>query len=127
MKKRLLATLMLTLIFVLTISAHADSGTIFNPYDDEPIVGMQIEVEGGDSGWAKLSKGHPRRPKEISWSFDTQGKNWDAHIGIGGSPQNWTKTYKSGWVTKHGDNIRLYPVEDTVWWVFGVRYGVIVV
>jgi len=127
MKKRLFTTLLaFTLLFIISISAYADSGTIFNPYDNEPVVSMWVEVKDGDSGWAKLTKSGTGKPNEVRWSFDTQGKNWDAHIGIGGDPGNWDNTYKSGWVNKHGSGINLYPVQTSLWWIFGTKYAVVV-
>jgi hypothetical protein len=64
------------------------------------IVGMWIEVRGGKSDWAKLRSTSDHRI--AGWSYDTQGKQWRAHVGCGGTPQRWGRTMTSPWTGRGG-------------------------
>lgn len=75
-----------------------------------PIVGMWIEVEGGGSGWASLGgRGYNR-----TWSYNTRGRRWQAHVGVGGTPQNWGANVKSGWIMTQRNNVQINTA--IVWW-----------
>ena len=102
MKKGIVATA-LTLILALQCGgiAHADSGIITNQYG-EPIVGVWIEVSGGKSGWASWSPVDSNTPHIVKWSYDTQGKNWEARVGRGGTPDDWGIVHSSGFTYLHG-------------------------
>lgn len=131
MKKRLLVIfLMLTMLSNSLLIVNADSktitkGKITNPYGEQ-IVGVWIEVKDGTSGWAKLTKSGPGKPNEVNWSFDTQGKDWDARVGRGGTPQNWLITHISGWTYLQGDNVNMTLVENMSWLPpFRTYYGIV--
>ena len=62
------------------------------------IVGMWVEVEGGRSGWAKLTGGEAGTSYEKTWTYDTQGKPFKVAIGYGGTPQEWEKSIHSNWI-----------------------------
>ena len=102
MKKGIVAPA-LTLILALQCGgiAHADSGVIKNPYG-EPIVGVWIEVQGGRSGWASWRPLDSSTPHNVMWSYDTQGKNWEARVGRGGTPNDWGIVHNSGYTDLHG-------------------------
>lgn len=91
LKKVLALSLLMLMLLSLATIAQAESGTIydFTPYN---IVGMWVEVSGGTSGWATLTQ---TSVNVYDWYFDAQGKEWRAHVGIGGTPQNWMRNEKT--------------------------------
>lgn len=93
-KLTLTLCLVLALLIAPTSSAYAESGMLYNttPLD---FVGMWIEVDGGTSGWASWEVS---TSGSYDWSYDTQGKPWRPHVGIGGTPQNWLHNFTTpGW------------------------------
>ena len=86
-----------TSLAIATISAipvFAKSG-IVKDRSSQGIVGMWVEVEGGRSGWAKLTGGEGGSGYYKSWSYDTQGKRFKVDIGYGGTPIHWGKSIHS--------------------------------
>lgn len=102
MKKGILAVL-LAFVFALQLGgiAYADSGIITNPYG-EPIVGVWIEVHNGRSGWASWEPVNSYSRNIVRWNYDTQGKDWEAHVGRGGTRIDWGIVHKSGITNQHG-------------------------
>lgn len=77
-------------------TAEAASGQIVDG-NSRPIVGVWVEVKGGGSGWAKLTKtsqGHV-----AYWSYDTKGRDYKLHVGVDGTPQDWKNNIKSNWIS----------------------------
>ena len=68
-----------------------------------PIVGMWVEVQGGRSGWAELHGSGSNR----TWYYDTQGKPYQVHVGVGGTPQRWDSNIKSGWNYNQGGAVQV--------------------
>lgn len=68
-----------------TQTAEAASGSVTSYVANDPIVGVWIEVEGGGSGWATLTGRYQQRS---TWSYNTKGRRFKAHIGVGGDHIN---------------------------------------
>lgn len=85
--------------------AHAAGGNVFDG-DQRTIVGMWVEVQGGRSGWAKLGGSGYNR----TWYYDTQGKPYQVHVGVDGTPLRWGANIKSGWNYNQGRNIQVNTV-----------------
>lgn len=98
-------------------NVYAASGSVTSYSTELKIVGIWIEVEGGTSGWAWLSSNQLQR---ASWNYDTQGKKWRAHIGVGGDPQNWLYKVYTPWTTSTSDGLSL-----EVYWAYGYRWAAI--
>lgn len=98
LKKTLACSLIaLGSVVALTLSStkvYAASGVVESYVASEPIVGLWIEVEGGGSGWAHLNN---RGLQKTGWSYNTHGRRFKAHIGVGGTPQKWGRTCITGW------------------------------
>ena len=75
-------------------TAEASSGNIMDTRA-RPIVGVWVEVQGGRSGWAGFSPSVPGQRYSVSWNYDTQGKPFSLHIGVGGTPQRWQYNIKT--------------------------------
>ena len=88
---------------------------------DNNIVGVWVEVQGGTSGWAQLRSGNPNTNYSKTWSYNTQGKRWQAHVGINGTSQKWDTTIKSGWVNWQGNNIQINTAHH---WLVGNQISV---
>lgn len=75
--------------------AHAaNSGTVMCANQD-PVVGVWVQVSGGTSGWAARSgSGYSQK-----WSYNTQGKSYQLHVGCGGTPQKWASNLKTPYTT----------------------------
>ena len=85
---------------------YAAGGNVFdNVFDGNgrPIVGMWVEVQGGRSGWAELRGSGSNR----TWYYDTQGKPYQVHVGVGGTPQRWGSNIKSGWNYNQGGAVQV--------------------
>lgn len=104
LKKRIgsgLAVLGLCLagLAVSAVPAQAASGTVTCP--TQGVSGMWVEVENGNDGFATLSGG----PNTKTWTYNTQGKKWRAHVGCGGTSQVWGMSLTSNWTTLQGGTI----------------------
>lgn len=92
---------------------EAASGSVTSYVATEPIVGVWIEVEGGGSGWATL---RGRGSQTASWSYNTRGRRFKAHIGVGGSPEKWGRTCKTDWVNdRNGIMLEAYGIPGLPW------------
>lgn len=77
-----------------SVTSEASSGNIMDSWH-RPIVGILVKVQGGRSGWAGFSPSVPGQRYSVSWNYDTQGKPFSLHIGVGGTPQNWQNNVKT--------------------------------
>lgn len=89
-----------------TSPAYAASGKV--TCGTKPVVGMWINVKDGNSGWASLTSTSDYRTKK--WSYDTQGKSWQAHVGCGGSANNWENNIHSGFTNRSSAHITCVDV-----------------
>lgn len=118
-------TLLTTLIVLAMVSfsfateSHASRGLIIdNP--QRKIVGIWVEVKDGNSGWANWSYSPKNCFYSAVWNYDTQGKMYQLHIGVGGTPQNWGASIPSGWIAASGYHMttcnifQLYGVSNVV-------------
>jgi len=87
----------LALATISAIPVFAKSGKV-KETTGHGIVGMWVEVEGGRSGWAKLTGGEAGTSYEKTWTYDTQGKPFKVAIRYGGTPQEWEKSIHSNWI-----------------------------
>ena len=85
--------------------AYAAGGNVFDE-NGRPIVGMWVEVQGGRSGWAELRGSGSNR----TWYYDTQGKPYQVHVGVGGTPQRWDSNIKSGWNYNQGRSVQVNTI-----------------
>ena len=102
-----------TLLFSGLASSHvyAAGGNVMDESQRE-IVGMWVEVQGGRSGWATLrGQGYSK-----TWYYNTQGKPYQVHVGVGGSPQHWENSIHSDWIYSQGNHIQVNTVHH---WLFG--------
>lgn len=88
--------------------------------DGSNVVGVWVEVQGGNSGWANRSGQGSRQ----GWNFNTQGKKYKLTAGCGGSPQRWaestsTPSFQNNWQAvncwpgpseKYGDGGKYAPI-----------------
>lgn len=51
---------------------------------------MWVNVSGGTSGWATLTS--TSNPNIKNWSYNTQGKTWNANVGCGGTSGSWDQS-----------------------------------
>lgn len=112
--KGLLATSILGVAATLSNTAYTASGNVFDGNERE-IVGMWVEVNGGTSGWASLTSINGAKHNK-RWSYNTQGKSYQVHVGIEGTPKRWGANIKSGWVSNQGNNIQINTARH---WLFG--------
>lgn len=94
-------------ILITTQPVYAAGGNVFDG-NGRPIVGMWVEVQGGRSGWAELRGSGSNR----TWYYDTQGKPYQVHVGVGGTPQRWGSNIKSGWNYNQGRTVQVNTVYD---------------
>ena len=87
---------------ITTQPVYAAGGNVFDT-NGRPIVGMWVEVQGGRSGWAELRGSGSNR----TWYYDTQGKPYQVHVGVGGTPQRWDSNIKSGWNYNQGRAVQV--------------------
>lgn len=87
--------------------------------EQDPVVGIWIEVKDGKSGWANMKSTTANYKK--SWSYDTQGKQWQAKIGTKGTPQNWDVTHTTPWTSRTDNNISI----TTTYGIWGIPKAVI--
>jgi hypothetical protein len=83
--KGLLATSILGVAATLSNTAYTASGNVFDGNERE-IVGMWVEVKGGTSGWASLTSINGAKHNK-RWAYNTQGKSYQVHVGIEGTPK----------------------------------------
>lgn len=76
--------------------AEAASGQVMDSH--RPIVGVWVEVKGGGSGWAKLTRTADQNV--VSWSYNTRGRDYQLHVGVDGNPQKWKHNIKTGWISR---------------------------
>jgi hypothetical protein len=82
----------------------ANAGTAMCANQD-PVVGVWVNVSGGSSGWAaRNGSGYYQ-----SWSYNTQGKSYSLTVGCGGTPASWktstsTPSYRTTW-----SNVTCFP------------------
>ena len=86
------------------VAAAANSGRAMC-VDQSPVVGVWVNVSGGNSGWAARSGSG----FEQGWSYNTQGKAYSLTVGCGGTPASWrtstsTPYYSTGW-----SNVTCFP------------------
>lgn len=81
--------------------AYAASGKV--TCSTSAVVGMWVNVSGGTSGWATLTS--TSYPNVKYWSYDTQGKTWNANIGCGGTPSNWGQSLHLDWTNQTSGDI----------------------
>lgn len=80
--------------------AHENSGSSLTNITPHHVVGIWIEVDGGDSNWATF---YETTNSVYTWSYNTQGKRWRMHLGLGGTPQNWRFKRISPWYSGDAD------------------------
>jgi hypothetical protein len=79
--------------------------------NQDPVVGVWVNVAGGTSGWAtRTGSGYSQ-----TWSYNTQGKSYSLTVGCGGTPASWnastsTPSYSSSW-----SNVVCFPG-----WAYGL-------
>ena len=86
-----------TIAFAKPPIAEASGGTILDSYQRD-IVGVWVEVQGGQSGWAQFRPTIKGQKYSVWWRYDTQGKNFKLHIGVGGTPKEWQYNVKTVWL-----------------------------
>ena len=102
-----------TLLFSGLVSSdvYAAGGNVMDGNQRE-IVGMWVEVQGGKSGWATLrGQGYSK-----TWSYDTQGKPYQLHVGVGGSPEHWAHSIHSPWIYNQGNHIQVNTFYNAWFW-----------
>ena len=121
-----LVTLWIAAGFALTATGQAnaaDSGSV-DCVDGEPVVGVWVDVQDGDSGWARRSG----QGSHQGWSYNTQGRPYSLNVGCGDSPQHWrssssTYGYATNWVNlncwpgpaeRYGDGGMYAPIDHCV-------------
>lgn len=93
--------------------AEASSGQIVDG-SGRPVVGVQVEVKGGGSGWVHLDK--TAESHIAGWKYDTKGRDYRLHVGVGGTSQNWGNNIKSGQINGRQTIANV----STQWdWIFG--------
>lgn len=85
--KKILSVMLLSASVLMPIKAYAAHGRIIDNTENHYIAGVWVEVYGGKSGWARLER-YPE-PVQVDWSYNTHGKPYSLHIGVGGSPEHW--------------------------------------
>jgi hypothetical protein len=97
--RKIIAVIVASLMMTTLVSGQvfAKSG-IVEDKSNQGIVGMWVEVEGGRSGWAKLTGGEGGTSYYSFWEYDTQGKRFKVDIGYNGTPAQWGKTIHSNWI-----------------------------
>lgn len=90
-----------SLAFITAAPANAASGKVSCGVNNP--VGMWVEVSGGTSGWATLA--NTSSPRVKNWSYNTQGKQWRARVGCGGTSENWKYSITSNWTTLQGATV----------------------
>lgn len=86
------------------VALAANSGSAICANQD-PVVGVWVNVSGGTSGWASRSGSGYRQ----NWSYNTQGKPYSLTVGCGGTTSSWkastsTPTYRTTW-----SNVMCFP------------------
>lgn len=76
-------------------AANSGSATCAN---QDPVVGVWVNVSGGQSGWASRSGSGFSQ----NWSYNTQGRSYSLTVGCGGTPARWkastsTPSYSTTW------------------------------
>ena len=62
---------------------------------------------GRSSGWTLRLGRTPWFGSNRTWYYDTQGKPYQVHMGVGGTPQRWDSNIKSGWNYNQGGAVQV--------------------
>ena len=94
-----------------TPASASGAGSVNCSYNSETnIVGVWVQVTNGTSGWAsRWNNGYGGN--YYSYYEIDNGKSYSLHIGCGGTPSSWHKTYYTGSRTGYHD------------WVCSQAYG----
>lgn len=92
-------------IATMTVTPALAKNGIVEDRSNQGIVGMWVEVEGGQSGWAKLSGGEGGSGYYKFWNYDTQGKRFQVDIGYSGTPAHWGKSIRSDWIDTNYEHV----------------------
>ena len=85
--KRFLPVVLLSMVVLIPSKAYAAHGRIIDNTENRYISGVWVEVYGGRSGWARLQRF--AEPIQVDWSYNTHGKPYSLHIGVGGTEEDW--------------------------------------
>ena len=85
--KRFLPVVLLSMVVLIPSKAYAAHGRIIDNTENRYIFGVWVEVYGGQSGWARLQRF--AEPIQVDWSYNTHGKPYSLHIGVGGAEEDW--------------------------------------
>ena len=85
--KRFLPVVLLSMVVLIPSKAYAAHGRIIDNTENRQISGVWVEVYGGQSGWARLQRF--AEPIQVDWSYNTHGKPYSLHIGVGGTEEDW--------------------------------------
>lgn len=112
-------TISSAIVFAKPLTAEASGGTILDGYQRD-IVGVWVEVQDGQSGWAQFRPTISGQNYSVWWRYNTQNKNFRLHIGVGGTPQNWQYNVKTTWLWGNKNNFNTIILNN---WL-GVPYAV---
>jgi hypothetical protein len=88
----------------------ANSGTEMCVNQD-PVVGVWVNVSGGTSGWAsRTGSGYSQ-----TWSYNTQGKSYSLTVGCGGTPAHWNASTSTPYYSTSWSNVFCFPG-----WAYGL-------
>ncbi|MEV0129357.1 hypothetical protein AB0H83_12975 [Dactylosporangium sp. NPDC050688] len=91
-------------------ASAANSGSAMCANQD-PVVGVWVNVSGGTSGWASRSgSGYSQ-----NWSYNTQGKSYSLTVGCGGTPQQWAASTSTPYYSTSWAHVICFPG-----WAYGV-------
>ena len=85
--KRFLPVVLLSMVVLIPSKAYAAHGRIIDNTENRYISGVWVEVYGGQSGWARLQRF--AEPIQVDWSYNTHGKPYSLHIGVGCTGEDW--------------------------------------
>lgn len=113
-------TLMLSM--PISFKSMAAYGTITDYTWYRSVVGVWVEVYGGESGWARIER--TGDSQIANWRYETYGRPYSLHIGIGGTEENWAQNVHTGIIEddKKHKNIDVYLKG----WIFHQYYEAVV-
>ena len=91
--KRFLPVVLLSTSMLIPSKAYAAYGRIVDNTWYRSIVGVWVEVYGGESGWAHIKRQGDSQVAD--WKYETYGHPYSLHIGVGGDEENWAQNVKT--------------------------------
>lgn len=73
--------------------------------NQDPVVGVWVNVSGGSSGWAtRTGSGYSQ-----NWRYNTQGRPYSLTVGCGGTPARWNASTSTPSYTRTWTHVICYP------------------